>query len=551
MLAKLVLTNGRFHTMDPAQPEVTAVAVRDDLIVATGGDEDIRDLLVPGGEWIDLGGRTVTPGLVDAHAHFQSFALNLQRVALHEVPSKEEALQRIAMAVREQVSGGWLLGRGWTQELWADRAFPSAADLDTVAPDVPIYLAHKSGHAAWVNSRALQLAGVGGDTADPPGGQIQRDRSGQPTGILFESAMDLVAAHIPPPTAVEVAAAMKAAQPVCWQAGLTGLHDFDGRTSFEALQMLLEAGELGLRVVKNIPVYRLDHAIGIGLRSGFGNDWLRIGGVKIFADGALGPRTAHMIAPYEGEPDSRGIAVTEKEEMVALAAEASAHGLSVTIHAIGDRANHDVLDVYEAVRRQELAASGLPNDGDDEALRQAIARMAAPLRHRIEHVQIMHPADQPRLAALGIIASMQPSHATSDMEMADRYWGERARYSYAWRSIVDSGATLVFGSDSPIEPIAPLPGIYAAVTRRRADGSPGPDGWYPEQRLSLEEAVRAFTLAAAETSGQEARQGSITPGKVADMTIYGDDIFALPPEALLNTRVDGTLAGGVFRHRSF
>lgn len=551
MLAKLVLTNGRFYTMDPVQPEVTAVAIQDDMIVATGGDEDIRDLLVPGGEWIDLGGRAVTPGLVDAHVHFQSFALNLQRVALHEVPSKEEALRRIETAARETVGSGWLLGRGWTQELWATRAFPSAADLDAIAPHLPVYLAHKSGHAAWVNSRALQLAGVRADSADPPGGHIQRDARGQPTGILLESAMDLVAEHIPPPTPIEVAAAMKAAQPVCWEAGLTGLHDFDGRTSFEALQMLLEVGELGLRVVKNIPVYRLDHAIGIGLRSGFGNDWLRIGGVKIFADGALGPRTAHMIAPYEGEPDNRGIAVTEKEEMMALAAEASAHGLSVTIHAIGDRANHDVLDVYEAVRRQELAASGLPNDGDQEALRQAIARMVAPLRHRIEHVQIIHPADQPRLAALGIIASMQPSHATSDMEMADRYWGERARFSYAFRSMLDSGATLVFGSDSPIESIAPLPGIYSAVSRRRADGSPGPDGWYPEQRLSLEEALRAFTLAAAETSSQEARQGSVTPGKLADLTIFHEDIFALPAEALQTAPVDATLVGGVFRHRTF
>lgn len=350
MLAKLVLTNGRFYTMDPVQPEVTAVAVRDDVIVATGGDEDIRDLLVPGGEWIDLGGRAVTPGLVDAHVHFQSFALNLQRVALHEVPSKEEALRRIGEAVQAN-TGSWLLGRGWTQELWTGRSFPTAADLDTVAPHIPIYLAHKSGHAAWVNSRALQIAGVGASTADPPGGQIQRDSSGQPTGILLESAMELVADHIPPPTPVDVGAAMRAAQPFCWQAGLTGLHDFDGRTSFQALQMLYEAGELGLRVVKNIPVYRMDHAIGVGLRSGFGNDWLRIGGVKIFADGALGPRTAYMIAPYEGEPENRGIAVTEKEEMMALAAEASAAGLSVTIHAIGDRANHDVLDVYEAVRR--------------------------------------------------------------------------------------------------------------------------------------------------------------------------------------------------------
>jgi predicted amidohydrolase YtcJ len=551
MLATLVLTNGHFYTMDPAQPGVEAVAIRDEVIVATGRNEEMRALLAPGGEWLDLGGRAVTPGLVDAHVHFQSFALNLQRVELHEVPAKEEALRRLREAAHQVATSGWLLGRGWTQELWEGRAFPTAADLDAVAGDMPVYLAHKSGHAAWVNSRALQLAGIGAGTPDPPGGQIQRDSSGAPTGILFESAMELVAYLIPPATAIDVATAMRAAQPVCWQAGLTGLHEFDGRTSFEALQMLHEAGELGLRVVKNIPVYRLDHAIGVGLRSGFGDDWLRIGGVKIFADGALGPRTAYMIAPYEGEPENRGIAVTDKEEMMALAAEASAHGLSLTIHAIGDRANHDVLDVYEAVRRQELAASGLPNESQGAALAQAIRRMHAPQRHRIEHVQIIHPEDQPRLAALGVIASMQPSHATSDMEMADRYWGERARHSYAFRTMLESGATLVFGSDSPIEPIAPLPGIYAAVSRRRADGSPGPDGWYPEQRLTLAEAVRAFTLAAAETSGQAARQGSITSGKLADLTVYNQDIFALPPEALLETEIVATISGGVFRHRTF
>src|SRR5690606_12550924 len=272
---------------------------------------------------------------------------------------------------------------------------------------------------------------------------------------------------------------------------------------------------------------------------------------KIFADGALGPRTAHMIEPYEGEPENRGIAVTDKEEMMALAAEASAHGLSVTIHAIGDRANHDVLDVYAALRRQELAAAGLLHDGDEQALRVALSKLSRPLRHRIEHVQIIHPDDLPRLANLGIIASMQPSHATADMEMADRYWGARARHSYAWRSVLDTGATLVFGSDSPIEPIAPLPGLYAAVTRRRAAGSPGKAGWYPEQKLTLEEAVRAFTLAAAETSGQSDRLGTITPGRLADLTILSQHIFELPAEALLETTVDATLVGGVFRHRTF
>jgi predicted amidohydrolase YtcJ len=290
-------------------------------------------------------------------------------------------------------------------------------------------------------------------------------------------------------------------------------------------------GDLGLRVVKNVPVYRLEHALGVGLRSGFGDDWLRIGGVKIFADGALGSRTAAMIAPYEGEPDNLGIVVTDKEEMLEKARQASAGGLSLTVHAIGDRANHDVLDVYELLRREERE------------------RDAPRLRHRIEHVQVLHPNDLNRLAELDVIASMQPIHATSDMDMADRYWGERARLSYAWRTMWDSGALVVFGSDAPVERIDPLPGLHAAVTRRRADGRPGPDGWYPEQRLQLWQVVHAFTTAAAITSGQSATQGMIAPGKLADLTVFDRDLFAIPADELLETRVAATIVGGDFCYR--
>jgi len=532
MPATLILTNGQIRTMDGDRPRVSAVAIRDDEIIAVGDDEQMKALLGTQGERVNLGGRAVTPGLVDAHVHFQWYALNLQRIDLFEVPTLEEALRRVQAAAAEVDADGWLQGRGWTQDVWPSRAFPTAADLDQVVPDVPVYLIHKSGHAAWANSRALKLAGVTVETPDPEGGQIRRDERGRPTGVLFETAMDLVSEQIPEPTVADVADAMRAGQEACWRVGLTGLHDFDGRTSFQALQTLHRGRELGLRVVKNIPAYLLEHAVGLGLRSGFGDDWLRTGGIKIFADGALGPRTAYMIDPYEGEPDNRGIAVTDKEEMMAIAGEASANGLSVTIHAIGDRANHDVLDVYEAVRETERAA-GRPR-----------------LRHRIEHVQVIHPADKDRLAKLDVIASMQPSHATSDMEMADRYWGERARYSYAWRTMLESGATLVFGSDAPIESIAPLPGLYAAVTRRRPDGSPGPEGWYPEQRLALSEAVYAFTRAAAITCGQEARQGSIAPGRLADLTIYDRDIFSAPAETLLETEIAGTIVGGTFKYRN-
>ena len=528
----LLLTNGRIHTMNPDQVMASAVVIRDGRILAVG-DDDLLAWRGDGVEWIDLGGRGVTPGLVDAHVHFHGFALHLQNVDLDGLPTREAILDQIrAFAARQPQATGWLRGRGWRVAAWPNHAFPTAAELDSVVSDRPALLSDKSGHAAWANTAALRLAGITAATADPSGGQIQRDAGGVPTGVFFEDAIDLVASHIPRPTTDELAAAMRAAQAYCWSVGLTGLHDFDGRDCFLALQSLREAGELGLRVVKNVPVYRLQHALGVGLRSGFGDDWLRIGGVKIFADGALGSKTAAMIAPYEGEPDNLGIVVTDKEEMLERAREAAAGGLSLTVHAIGDRANHDVLDVYEQLRRDEAGRPG-PR-----------------LRHRIEHVQVLHPNDVNRLAELNVIASMQPIHATSDMDMADRYWGERAGLSYAWRTMWDSGALVVFGSDAQVERIDPLPGLHAAVTRRRADGRPSPDGWYPEQRLALWQAVYAFTGAAAMTSGQTATQGSIAPGKLADLTVFDRDPFAVPAEELLEMQIAATIVDGVFRHRT-
>lgn len=534
MVANLVLTNGKVYTQDKSRPGATAIAIRDNKIVAVGNDDEIKSLLSSRGEWLDLGGRAVTPGLVDAHVHFQWFALNLQRIDLYEVPSLDEALARVKKHVAGMEPGRWLEGRGWSQELWPVCAFPTATQLDSATGGTPTLLKHKSGHSAWVNSQALQLAGITTDTPDPAGGEIQRDENGQPTGILMETAIDLVSKLIPPASENELVNAMRTAQEHCWRVGLTGIHDFDGRECFRALQTLRHNGELGLRFVKNIPAYRIDHAVGVGLRSDFGDEWIRIGGIKIFADGALGPRTALMIDPYEGETSNIGIAVKDKEEMMAIASKASANGLSVTVHAIGDRANHDVLDVYEAVRQQEATNGQRP-------------AASGQLRHRIEHVQLLHPSDLNRLAELNVIASMQPTHAPADQDMADRYWGSRARYGYAWRTILDSGATLVFSSDAPIEPIDPLPGICAAVTRAR----PGQAPWYPQEKVTLNEALHAFTMAAAITSGQTATQGSITPGKLADLTIYEQDLYTVAPEDIRNISVSATLVGGQFKHRTF
>lgn len=529
----LLLYNGRIRTLDPARPVVDALAARDGQIVATGSEAEARAALPAKGqvEAVNLEGREVLPGLTDSHLHFEWYSLGLQQVD-SETPTLEEALRRTAEKAARTPAGEWITGFGWNQNEWGGQ-FPTAADLDRVAPAHPVFLRAKSGHAGWANSLALRQAGLTEATANPPGGEIVRDARGQATGILFEDAMRLVSDHLPEATAEAVAQAMRPAMENAWRVGLTGVHDFDGRRSFTAWQMLRERGQLGLRVVKTIPVRLLPEAIGLGLRSGFGDDWLRVGNVKVFLDGALGPRTAAMLQPYEGEPDNLGITVTDKEELYEHATQAAAHGLAMTVHAIGDKANHDLLDVYGTIRAEERA------------------RGQAPLRHRCEHVQLLHPDDFGRLAALNVVASMQPIHATSDMLMADRFWGTRSAGAYAWRTQLEAGAPLAFGSDCPVENFNPFWGIHAAVTRRRADGSPGPEGWYPEQRLDLDAAVRGFTLGAAYAGYAEHRLGSLALGKLADLIVVDRDLWAVEPMALRDTRVLGTLVGGEWKFRDF
>jgi predicted amidohydrolase YtcJ len=308
---------------------------------------------------------------------------------------------------------------------------------------------------------------------------------------------------------------------------------------------------LGLRVVKQIRVAYLGEALRLGLRSGFGDDWLRIGNVKVFMDGALGPRTALMIEPYEGEPTNYGIVVTDKEELYEHAAAAAANGLAMAVHAIGDKANHYLLDVYEKIRAEEANRLSPTADSKSPGDARSAMRDARLLRHRCEHVQILHPDDYRRLGQLNVIASMQPIHATSDMPMADQYWGKRSAGAYAWRTQRDAGAVLAFGSDAPVESFNPFWGIHAAITRRRADGSPGPEGWYPEQRLTVEEAVRGFTLGAAYAGYMENRVGSLTPGRLADLVVIDRDIFTCAPMDIKDTQVLGTMIGGEWKWRSF
>ena len=526
MQADVVLYNGDVHTMDAATPRARAIAIAGNRVLAVGSDAEIRALLAPGGRAVDLLGRTVVPGFTDAHLHFMSYGLSLKQIDLAQVPTLEEALARVAARAATTPAGQWLLGRGWDHSLWEGGAFPTRGDLDRVAPEHPVFLRRKCGHAGWANSRALELAGVTAGTPDPPGGAIDRHpATGQPTGILRERAMGLMFRLFEEPLMDEAVEAIKAGMTNAHELGLVGIHTMEGAAAFRGFQQLRAAGELKLRVLMQIPEDNLDAAIQAGLQTGFGDERLRIGGVKMFADGALGAHTAYMIAPFDDEPDNYGIPVVTAEHLREVVSKASRAGIAAFVHAIGDRANREVLDAMEASRE---AGHGLH------------------LRHRIEHSQILHPDDIPRLARLGVIASMQPIHATQDMLLANALWGARCAGAYAWRSLLDTGAVLAFGSDSPVEDLSVVKGIHAAVTRRRADGSPGPEGWYPEQCLTVAEAVYAYTAGAAYASGEEAIKGTLSPGKLADLVVLSQDIFTVDPMAILETEVLATMFDGEF-----
>ena len=517
-----ILHNAHIHTFDASMPAASALVIDNGRITALGGTELLEQF--PFAEKTDLGRCFVLPGLTDAHIHLQAYSLGLQKVDC-ETGTLEECLRRVADRVRITPPGEWILGHGWQQNDWGGE-FPTAAQLDSVAPAHPIYLTAKSLHAGWANSAALKRAGITASTPDPEHGRISRDAGGNPDGILLEYAMDLLQNALPEVSLEQVVKSIETAQPILWKMGLTGVHDFDQRLCFMALQVLHQRGDLRLRVTKSVPVDLLQQAHDLGLRSGFGDDMLRIGSVKVFMDGALGPRTAAMFQPYENEPGNRGILNMDGEHLFEISRQAADVGLGMTVHAIGDRANHEVLDAFEQLRSYEKEKN-LPR-----------------LRHRIEHVQILHLDDSARLGELGVIASMQPIHATSDMQAADKFWGARSAGAYAWRTQLKNGAVLAFGSDAPVESPNPFLGLHAAVTRRRADGSPSPQGWYPEQRLSILEAWNGFTSGPAYAAGMEDRLGKLTPGYHADLVVLEKDPLTCEPDDLLKMQSSATMVKG-------
>ncbi|MGI5491327.1 amidohydrolase [Microtetraspora malaysiensis] len=516
-----VYRNAAIRTGEAGAPPAQAMAVDGEMLIAVGTEAEVRAAAGPSAELIDLDGAAVLPGLYDAHIHTAQYAQSLGAVDLRDARSLDEALAMVAAHAARLRPGAWLFGGRWNSNTWNPPAQPDRYALDSVCPELPVALPSVDGHTVWANSAALRLAGIDASTPDPVGGEIVRDASGEPTGILRESASYPLRNLM---VSADLRDLLRAGQEELLGLGLTSVHDIDGEDCRAAYLELRDAGELKLRVHKAIPMIHLEKAIAEGRRTGQGDDWVRTGPVKIFSDGALGSHTCHMSESFAGDHGNTGIAVTPYEELVALFSRAAGAGIAVATHAIGDQANHLVLDAYEAL-------GSTPG-----------------LRHRIEHAQHLRPDDLSRMARLGVVASMQPVHCTSDIDLVDSLLAGHELASYAWRGMLNVGVALAFGSDAPVEHPNPFAALYAAVTRTRTDGTPV-GGWQPEQRLSMAEAVTAHTLGAAYAAGEEERKGLLTPGRLADFIAVDTDPYLESPEAVLRTEVLTTVVGGEVRWR--
>jgi predicted amidohydrolase YtcJ len=534
-MKELALLNGNIYTQDRSTPKASAVLFRSGRIAAVGSDEQVRKASTSA-EFIDLEGRVALPGLTDAHFHFYDWSFARRNLVLSDTSSFKEVQQRVAEDAKTKTREQWILGQGWNETRWGDQILPHRADLDTAALENPCILWRSDLHLAVVNTRALEIAGITASTSNPSGGVIDRDSSGQPTGVLRELAINLVTGVIPQPSEKDEHIAMKEAIPALHQLGLTGLHDFrimggpEGRQAFKAYQHLRAQGELPLRLWMHIPLERLEHAIALGLKTGFGDDFLQVGHVKLFSDGSQGARTAWMLETYL-DVNHSGMPLTPMDEIAQAVFQADRAGLAVAVHAIGDRAVRELIGVFEEVLQKQAASSSSPR---------------AP--HRIEHVQNIRPEDLARLAPLGVIASVQPIHATDDMPMLEQSVGERSRFCYAFKDMLKAGITLALGSDCPVADPNPFLGIHAAVTRQNRNNQPA-GGWYPAQRLSVAESVWGYTMGPAITAGRTKHQGSLTVGKLADLIVLDRDIYSIDPAEIAGTQVTLTVLDGQVVHQ--
>jgi predicted amidohydrolase YtcJ len=526
LVADTIIVNAVVHTMDPALPTAEAVAIYANRIVAVGSTKDIRKLAGPNTRTIDAQKRLLLPGFNDAHTHFLSGGFQLSSVDLRDANSPQEFAARIKAFAGKLPKGRWVTGGDWDHERWPDAKLPTKELIDSFTPETPVFVNRLDGHMALANSLALKLAGVTRQTLDPPGGVIVRDKSGEPTGVLKDAAQSFVWNVVSPSTFEEKLDAARAASNYAAKLGVTSVQDMSAGNDVGVYQTLLDHGELKTRIYAVSPLPSWERLAQTGVRAHFGSEMLRVGGLKGFADGSLGSTTALFYEPYRDDPSTSGIAGDEmypEGVMLKRVSEADRVGLQIMIHAIGDRANDMILSIYEQVERE--------NGKRDR-------------RFRIEHAQHLRAQDIPRFGRDGVIASMQPYHAIDDGRWAEKRIGkERIKTTYAFRSLLDSGAKLAFGTDWTVAPLNPMLTIYAAVTRRTLDGK-NPKGWVPEQKLSVEETVRAYTLGSAYAEFQENVKGSITVGKLADLVLLSRDIFKIDPKEIENVKVVMTMIDG-------
>jgi predicted amidohydrolase YtcJ len=512
MKADKILVNGTIYTASSKPSNFLAIA--GDRILAVGKGAG-KAYIGRSTEVINLHGMFVTPGLTDSHVHFLDYAFSLTRVRFDSCKTRAEILEMLKERASRTVPGEWIQGRGWKFNHF--NGFPHRAILDEIFPDNPVVLNSHDEHFRWLNSKALEIAGITGDTK-VPGGLIGLDSDGLPNGLLGENAVALIRPFVEQPDDASRRSALLTAQQRFHRMGISSFHSMDANQAFGDLQELKADGLLKLRVFHSVPVRQLEQAVEIGMKSGMGDEWFQFGMVKIFSDGALGSHSALMLKPYD-EVGGTGIETMEQAELERKIHLALSNGIAAAVHAIGDRANRQVLNAFE----KNAHLLNVPR-----------------VKSRIEHAQLLDPQDIPRFQKLGIIASMQPYHAISDCQLAERYWGKRSRYSYAWRSLLDTGANLIFGSDAPVEDPDPLPALLAAVHRQN---------WKDRsETITADQALLAYTFAPAYSSGVSRDRGSIEPGKLADLTIFSDDPIR---SGFRGIAVTGTMVGGEFVYRDF
>ena len=524
--ADLIVTNARIYTVDDSRPVVAAMAVRDGRIAFTGSAREAMALKGSATRVVDLGGRTVIPGMVDAHAHLLGLGQSLRTVNLVGTRSYDEVIARVIARAKDTPAGQWILGRGWDQNQWGDTRFPTHDALSRAVPNHPVFLTRVDGHAGLANAAAMRAAGVTVASRDPSGGKIERTASNEPTGVFIDNATDLVERAIPSPSRDDTRLAIRAAIKESQRWGLVGLHDAgESRSTIDLMEEMARAGEILFRlyIMVSDDSAAVAHYLARGPQSGLYDNHLWIRSFKLYADGALGSRGAALLEPYSDDPNNKGLILSAPAHIQEVATRALRAGFQVNTHAIGDRGNRVVLDVYDAALR---------------------ANPTADHRFRVEHAQILHHDDIPRFAALGVIPSMQAVHQTSDMYWAGTRLGiGRLLGAYAWRSLLNTGIVVPNGSDFPVEAVNPLLSFHSAVARQDADNWPA-GGWYPEQRMTREEALKSMTIWPAYAGFQEATMGSLTPGKLADFVILDRDIMTVADRDILGTSVLATYIGG-------